>query len=109
MLIYGCSYQFTFTILQIFLDIELHYLLELKDSEDFTISEIVNEITNRNFDSAFINLYSPFISNPENGGVNQFLEAPKQMEEIIKVSYLYFLFCYFDMIIRTLFITICTF
>ncbi|VDK46677.1 unnamed protein product [Anisakis simplex] len=64
-------------------DVEVNYLMRLRDFEDWDVDNILDGIENKHFDSAFLNFYSSFISKPENGGFDQLIEAPKFVEKLL--------------------------
>ncbi|KHN73532.1 hypothetical protein Tcan_11736 [Toxocara canis] len=64
-------------------DVEVNYLMRLRDAEDWSLHDIINGIANKQFGSAFLSFYSPLISSPDNGGIDQLFEAPRFIAEVL--------------------------
>ncbi|EFO22989.2 hypothetical protein LOAG_05491 [Loa loa] len=67
-------------------DAEMHYLYPLSRNDAWDFDEILSEVSNRQFDTAFINFYSA-IQDRESKmtRLQELRDAPKLMEQLLKV------------------------
>ncbi|KAL3991043.1 hypothetical protein ACH3XW_34265 [Acanthocheilonema viteae] len=67
-------------------DAEMHYMFQLSSNGDWDCDEILHELSNRQFDTVFINFYSS-IKNRESKIMRsqELRNAPKLMEQVLKI------------------------
>ncbi|VDK87010.1 unnamed protein product [Onchocerca ochengi] len=75
---------FVFTM--ILMDVEMHYLFDLSSSGIWDSDKILRELSNKQFDTAFISFYSPVLDRKSK--ITRLLElrnAPKLMKQVLEV------------------------